>query len=898
VNGGEYSLDKPDEKVGENDDTSRLVRREVSLAMALAALVEADRAPDERRRRMPLSGGEARVGQWSHRRVEVLAHKADSELAGSKTAELVHVDLGWPGEPSRMVPPMEAKPWVEDETWLMRYSEFVANLKNLEGTDREALGEELTTAFETVYRAVAIDIDGTLTAAERHEVDKDMAQVIGSLLQRSVPVILITGRGRSSARAAVAQIQDVVRLSLNQLRRLSCVTHNGVFRLTTDPSQPAKLLSVEELLVERVPDVRDLAAEAEAALAERGMPAPAATVTLEPHSVRVAVETKEQLLSAAEALRPIAEAASELPLYLATGEYAGTPSLDLGPTNKRIALKTIADKMGIGEENILRLGDQGQEGGNDFDLLDSRAGFSVHEFSSSTRGCFPVVEGDGTQLTGVTATRRLLDLTLLFPPLSLAPASSEELVHTLRQFNRLAVFGARRESKTARSRIRLRLNFLLSGTESERTPPQEISDLFDPGSGAVRFRDWELDELPSGGPAEELFSFSRFRAAVAEPRTKWAMFTDTGVILRGPAYYFRLSEAEERRDYGRYLGNAREFVEAAKKIIAELSRDEATLVRHKLLLGLLDNVRDLLLQLLFAAYLAEDEAQSEDYRLTHRVYREGVRPHTRTHFRLLFDLDLDWWSSIAEYEQVLDGVVMLLADEGLTKLKVPSDVFKFREADHFVENVAAVQLGLQKIRRYEGVREAETLVALGIAYGGLELPAIAEAVAEGRGFRIRPAIARVSIYSQTEHREKVRAGGGEYVRLLRERRKPICFLDEQEVIDPAEPVVIMDDNCTTCVTIQTTRDMLVLMGADVAGAIVIRYPGVNRHVHMALPSHGFPDPDVLFGFIRGLIGPSPYARLIKPNPEEGNEYVDQTGLFDKAKARIIRHLRKNGQISE
>src|SRR5207248_195655 len=120
----------------------------------------------------------------------------------------------------------------------------------------------------------------------------------------------------------------------------------------------------------------------------------------------------------------------------------------------------------------------------------------------------------------------------------------------------------------------------------------------------------------------------------------------------------------------------------------------------------------------------------------------------------------------------------------------------------------------------------------------------------------------------------------------------LCMIDNPDKHIDDAAFVIMDDNCTTCVTLQLARDFLVMQGADVVGAIAVRFPGVNRHVQMAMPGHGFCDPEILFSFIRGLIAPSPYSRLIYP--ETGpNPYLDQTHVFDKAKERIARYLQKN-----
>jgi len=220
------------------------------------------------------------------------------------------------------------------------------------------------------------------------------------------------------------------------------------------------------------------------------------------------------------------------------------------------------------------------------------------------------------------------------------------------------------------------------------------------------------------------------------------------------------------------------------------------------------------------------------------------------------------------------------------------DLFKWRECDHFLQNVAAVQLGLHEIRQRPEVRDLRKLTALGLAYGGLELPGLAQAIAATQGVRIDAAVAKVSIYGSRATGRQIRAGNYDYVTKFLLKTRPLCLMRNDGNIEKT-PVILMDDNCTTCVTLQLARDFIVRLNGDVIGATVIRFPGVNRHVQMAMPGHGFPDPEVLFSFVRGLIAPSPYSRLIFPSPE-GNPYLDQTKVFDKAKERIIRYLKKNG----
>jgi hypoxanthine-guanine phosphoribosyltransferase len=102
----------------------------------------------------------------------------------------------------------------------------------------------------------------------------------------------------------------------------------------------------------------------------------------------------------------------------------------------------------------------------------------------------------------------------------------------------------------------------------------------------------------------------------------------------------------------------------------------------------------------------------------------------------------------------------------------------------------------------------------------------------------------VSIYGNPEASEKIREGNQQYVTDLLDKTKPACILTGKSERLQDTSFILMDDNMTTGVTLQLARDFLVMQGADVLGAIVVRFPGVNRSEHMSMLGHGFPDPEV------------------------------------------------------
>jgi len=801
------------------------------------------------------------------------------------------------------------KPWLQNGKWFERYARGLLALKCPGAPTRQTVvkvRKAMEGAFTRVYRCVAFDIDGTLTLGHGIAIDGEMARVIGRLLQRGVPVILITGRGRASTRRAAQDIRRHSGLSDWYVRRLQCITHNGVFLLRTPTDTPAAFLSTEEVIgpSPEPQRVQDLFENVKRVIERCGLGLANVDVTKEPHSIRIALPSAKDRARLEEAIRDLALGFNQdgSRIYLSRGAYGTLNCLDLSWTNKKRALEHVAALMGVDATRILRIGDQGQKGGNDFDLLDSPSGFSVGEFSSNPVCCHPVLAPDMRRpLAGSEATNRLLELALLFPSLSIAAAPIEQRLSALRNFEKLAINRSRQETEHITQQLRVRLRYMLPESFGFGDPHTlRISDIYDQLSGGVKFRDWELDDLPPEDLALRLFEVPKPHRDRREPaRSGWSMYTDTGILMRGPNYYFGLTRKATDRTLSEYVKLSTKFIEGSMEVLDSMVQQDPDLTRFKLVLAIQDNVRNILLHLLHAAFTIEGKMRNPRFRLTRKLHGQAVSAHTKQHFRFLLNPDADWQTSLSRYRELLRNLQRLIdmfwksvasLIRGATGIE---ELFKWRECDHFLQNLGAIQLGLHELRQRPEVRKLDRLMAVGLSYGGIELPSIAEAVSSARGYGIRCALAKVSIYHKRAIGRQIRAGNYDYVTGLLLRTKPLCIMEEKDQVVKDAPIVLMDDNCTTCVTLQLARDFLVLLGGDVVGAVVVRFPGVNRHVQMAMPGHGFPDPEVLFGFIRGLIAPSPYTRLVLAATGK-NPYLDETGVFDKARQRIKRYLLKNG----
>src|ERR1700722_16304999 len=121
-------------------------------------------------------------------------------------------------------------------------SSWVQEAARHKGITAADLEQQLTTALNALYIAVAFDIDGTLTKPSSADLDPAMCAIVARLLRRGCHVWLVTGRGSSGAAKAASDLVEATDLLPNECLRLRCIAHNGAAVLETDPTRPEELL--------------------------------------------------------------------------------------------------------------------------------------------------------------------------------------------------------------------------------------------------------------------------------------------------------------------------------------------------------------------------------------------------------------------------------------------------------------------------------------------------------------------------------------------------------------------------------------------------------------------------------------------------------------------------------
>lgn len=754
----------------------------------------------------------------------------------------------------------------------------------------------LAKAVKAHYRAVACDIDGTLT--RRGEVLPDGAAIdaLRRLLRQGVPVFLVTGRGNSAGTLVHTLLHALGHDTISQrfFNRLTCLVDNGATAIRPSPDDPNGVV-IEELFRLKDPQtMRRLVMDSmddSQRMTFRGFSAKATRVRLEFSDK----DCRDQVFASLDVI-----AAKEVDLlgdvWLSKGTYRGrTFTIDISPTTKAVSLADQCRKMGIDPDLCARFGDEAMPGGNDHQMLETFGGFSVEDVSTTPGACHVVVDEHGRRLRNSDGVACALSHLSFAAPLARMSPDRREVARQLVEFEHEASVVGKKEFEKTASDFASSLSSLIVPDRRIQAEQDIMWDVYDRRSGAVRLSNWETIGPHVLEPLGELFCLEQFDFSQRSPRSEWSMYSDTSVLLRGPSYYpdwtreWFADQAPVTRileDYGRFVGQAMTGV-------AVQMESFPTVERAKLLLGVMDNVRDILLKLLHFAFALHSELDcGPDVSLIGDI-APLVSMHSSIMVRLHIDNDKSWAELHSDYYDFLSTVNATLAsihstleDNEVTYVDRGLRLFRSRECDCFVENLTGCRVGLEKHFSQHWRDAPAGFAVFGLVYGGIELPFLSEAIGLITGNRVVPGLTLATSYTRSD-----RSADPQYSDI---KDPSLNYWLQGDHRSEKLPVLLADDNMTTARSLQNARDGVMDCGFDeVVGAIIIRYPGVNRLVQMADIDQSVPDPDVFMGFVRGLVSPAPYARLVDRLFDGKEQYLDATRLFNLSNSRIQRYLSKH-----
>ena len=745
-------------------------------------------------------------------------------------------------------------------------------------------------ALQQKYNAVCFDIDGTLTIEHSTKIDSRILPILADLLKRHIPILFITGRGETGLSDLLNDIVNDLKnkydVTNKQLLKMYALTNDGA-RLFMTGNESKQLFNISEYISSKEDFIhleelnkKIITAfnfDKNCKITYSTDSKTNAIINIRIIVLRDDIEYNNKVF---DFINLLIESYKNTNLNLTIGMHNGKQVLQIGTATKDKAIQVAEKIIGIPQNSMLRIGDCGDWLGNDYSMLNCCQGFSVGKTSGAVDKCFPIIENDKI-ITGVNGTLSLLKKAKLLPTICLEHAIQSE-------YTRAYAIIEKKMNQGKNNKI-IYFNNLIN---NKFQTIDGISSVFDSSSGSIKIPMYDWITIPDDNPLKQLWLMSNDFSLC------YSMYDNENILLRGSKtyYYFlsqRLHDANTQEDLTtkemvyEWLNNNVDFFSKAFIAINQ-PFDINDLNNTKMILGLIDNIRNYLLVLLNQQIISNDNLKSVIINLETSIQESLLNKlyHTLVITEDLMkniSFDESYKINCTDITNLIRSVIFITHEfmAEFTKYKDKGNYSKdfraYREIDNFAENFITCYLTMQKDSNIfdKGI--------CGVCYGGLELPIIMKAIDN-----------RLNDVSILKFNKNVTG-------YAKKQSLELRFFDISEAggieilgINKQKKYIIVDDNLLTGKTMQLALTTFFDIGIDVDKIIAVRYPGVNRISQMFLPNHGAIDYRHFFNFIEGLYFPSPYSWRDRYSE---NLYEDSLGIFDLNRRKILECLIKNGDYS-
>ena len=758
----------------------------------------------------------------------------------------------------------------------------------------EELLKNYKKSLEQKYNAVCFDIDGTLTEDNSTKIDYRVLPMLANLLKKHIPVVFITGRGETGLNDLLSDIvydlKNKYDVTQKELLKMYALTNDGA-RIFMTSSGSEQLFNINEYISSKEDFIKlEELNKKIITLLESSMLKERCKVTYSIDSktntiinIRVillddSVELNNEMI---KIINSLIRDSKNPNLNLTIGMHNGKQVLQIGTATKDKAIQIAERIIGIPQNSMLRIGDCGDKLGNDYSMLNCSQGFSVKKISGELDKCFPIIN-NGKIETGVNGTLSLLKKVKLLPTICLEHAIQSEYAKAYAKVEKQMTQGKNNKI--------IYFNNLINNKFQE---VDGINSLFDLSSGSIKIPMYEWINIPDNNPLKQLW------LTYNDSSLHYSMFDNENILLRGSGiyYYFlsqRIHDENTREDITtknmiyEWLNNNLQFFSKSLIAINNISNIN-DLNNTKMILGLIDNIRNYLLILLNQQIVNNDieknvmvnlEMLDKDS-LINKLYKNLINVENLMK-NILFN-EIYKINSI-DVEKLIKNVIIITNEFKSEFTKQPDkenyskDFRAYREIDNFAENFITCYLTIQKDSNIfdKGI--------CGVCYGGLELPIIMKSIDD-----------RIDDVSILKFNKNVTGYAKKQSLELRNFDISKAGGIELYGINKQKEYIILDDNLLTGKTMQLAITTFYDIGIDVDKIVAVRYPGVNRISQMFMPNHGAVDYRHFFNFIEGLYFSSPYSWR---DPYSTNLYEDSLGIFDLNRRKILECLVKNGDYSK
>lgn len=757
----------------------------------------------------------------------------------------------------------------------------------------EELKRNYTKSLNQKYNAVCFDIYGTLTENNSTKIDSRVLPILADLLKKHIPIVFITGRGETGLndllKEIVYDLQSKYSITTKELSKIYALTNDGarifmtkgdkeLFNVSEYIATNADLIMLNEINNKIVKLLSNTNLEKYCKISY--------SIDSQKNNIiniRLLILTKEETIIN-EVINTVDELIKESGnknINLTIGMHRGQQILQIGTTKKSIAIEVTERIIGIPQNSMLRIGDCGDQKGNDYSMLNCPQGFSVDKTSQEIDRCFPVIENDKI-LKGVEATIALLKQVKLVPTICLEHATEADYTKAYARIESKMNFGKNQNIAFFNDLINHKFKMV-----------EGINGLYDSSSGSIKIQMCEWISIPDNNPLKQ-FWLKQNNMSLC-----YAMYDNDNILLRGSQiYYYFLSNRYHDETTGddittnkmiyNWLNNNKTFYLDALEAMGKIENlNEVN--NMKMILGLIDNIRNYLLILLneqIVTYNSEKNIiinleQLDKNALISKIYTILLEADT-----MMKDISFDKKHQITyrNIQNLINKVLSINEEFYLSFSNEPvkenySSCFRaYREIDNFAENFITCYLTAKKDDKINQKGFC------GLCYGGIELPIIMRSIeSKIEEVSILKFNKNVTGYSKKQSLDLrffniFEKGGIELIGINKEK-----------------DYILLDDNLLTGKAMQLALISLYDIGINVDKIMVVRYPGVNRISQMFMPNHGAVDYRHFFEFIQGLYFPSPYSRR---DPYSPHQYEDSLGVFDLNRRKISECLIKNGDYSQ
>ena len=764
--------------------------------------------------------------------------------------------------------------------------------------EKNILFENYLKSLEQKYNAVCFDIDGTLTTKDSKNIDSRAIDMIIELLSRKIPVVFITGRGETGLEDLKHDIYYRIKTSKNitesDMKRIYVLTNDGARLFYSNVTSQEGFLNdniyittkeeLNELLI-----IDKMIINIKNKLKNSGYFDISYSKDLKTKqilNVRMVFNTHDDnvINSIFDNINKYINNNGLNGIYLTRGVYKNNPVIQIGTATKDKAIERTEKIIGVPQNSMIRIGDCGDIRGNDYAMLNCNQGYSVDKTNGSYDSCFPIFDDYGNILKGVEATLQLVKNAKILPTVTLEKADIDSYKYNLAKVERNIV--------TGRQELLKKYNDLISKNFNNCNG---IDELFDKESGSIIIPMYEM-ELLKNSPLKDLW------LSEENDSLMYSLRDNSNYLLRGSKtyYYFisnRLSinrkDVTSKKDVMNwYENNANFLTNSTNAILSTKTLNDQ--IHKKLLLGVLDNCRNILL-ILLNHYLVSNyfdnnillDISLEGKNRNNNLYTtimEIERLMSKVCFENKYIVDKDNIVSIINESKkvLLDNMQKELNDNEVEDYS--KNYRAYREIDNFAENYIAVSL------YKENCDNNKYANACGLSYGGIELPILAKIVDQNR-------IEKLLILKFNKE-----VSGYKNKQLLDLRKfsiKDFSGLINSEIFKNSN-VDLFDDNVLTGKTLQIAINSLYDCNINVNNICIVRYPSINRIDQMFLDNPSAVDYNLFFNYIYGLCFSSPYSWKDNDwkNKNGETDYTDSLGVFDLNRKKIVECLIKNHDYKE